>query len=307
VRALVISKSETIVDLGEVADPVPLPNQAVVAVKAISLNRGEVNAAVAAATPGAVPGWDVAGVVAEAAADGSGPPAGARVVGLVLGGGWAERVAVPTDVLAELPDGVSFEAASTLPVAGLTALRCLARGGLLLGQQVLITGGAGGVGRFAIQLAHRAGATVTAVVGRPERAEGLEALGADTVVVGSLPEGPKYHLVLESVGGESLRDAIGKLAQQGTVVTFGASAQQPTTFEVPAFYRRQATLVGFLVFPDLRQHGSGSADLAYLAGLVASGDLDAGIDQVLPWTQATEACRALLERRVAGKAVLTVD
>ena len=91
------------------------------------------------------------------------------------------------------------------------------------------------------------------------------------------------------MGGESLRDAFARLAQQGTIVTFGASAQQPTTFEVPAFYRRQATLVGFLVFPDLRQHGSGSADLAYLAGLVASGELDVGIDLVLPWTEATEA------------------
>ena len=305
-RALVISKSDRIVDMGEVTDPVPAPNQAVVAVKAISLNRGEVNAAVAAATPGAVPGWDVAGVVAEAAADGSGPPAGARVVGLVLGGGWAERAAVPTDVLAELPDSVSFEDASTLPVAGLTALRCLRRGGLLLGRRILITGGAGGVGRFAIQLAHQAGATVTAVVGRPERAEGLEALGADEVVVGSLTEGSQYDLVLESVGGESLRDAFGRLAPQGTIVSFGASAQQPTTFEVPVFYRRQATLIGFLIFPDLRQHGSGRDDLAYLAGLVASGGLDTGIDRVLPWNQATEACRALLERRVAGKAVLTV-
>jgi NADPH:quinone reductase len=86
------------------------------------------------------PGWDLAGTIERAAADGTGPQASARVVGLLASGAWAELVAVPTNSLAELPEGVSFELAATLPVAGLTALYALEKGGGLVGRSVLVTG-----------------------------------------------------------------------------------------------------------------------------------------------------------------------
>jgi NADPH:quinone reductase len=100
----------------------PLLSQALVRVKAISLNLGEVRRALTIAEPGWRPGWDLAGVVEQAAADRSGPPVGARVVGFLPAGAWAETVAVPTNALAQLPDNVTFAQAATLPVAGLTAL-----------------------------------------------------------------------------------------------------------------------------------------------------------------------------------------
>src|SRR5438552_3764589 len=102
-------------------DPLPLHNQAVVRVHAFSLNRGEVRYSMTAPA-GRRPGWDLAGVVEHAAADGTGPKAGARVAGILNVGAWAQRVVVPTDALAELPENVSFTDAATLPVAGLTAL-----------------------------------------------------------------------------------------------------------------------------------------------------------------------------------------
>src|SRR5690349_3794697 len=100
----------------------PLPSQALVRVKAISLDLGEVRRALTVAEAGWRPGWDLAGVVEEAAADGSGPPINTRVVGFLPADAWAEAVAVPTNALAQLPDNVSFAQAATLPVAGLTAL-----------------------------------------------------------------------------------------------------------------------------------------------------------------------------------------
>ena len=104
-------------------DPEPLPNEAIVAVKAFSLNRGEVRA-LSSKPPGSLTGWDVAGVVERAAADGSGPTEGARVVALITTG-WAQRAAVPTHAMAVLPDEVDFAAAATVPVAGITALLAL--------------------------------------------------------------------------------------------------------------------------------------------------------------------------------------
>ena len=101
----------------DVDEPVPANGIAVVEVRACSLNRGEC-AALLIAGDGWRPGWDVAGVIAGPALDGSSPPAGTRVTAWASGGGWAERVAVRSGHLAPIPDDLSFETASTLPVAG---------------------------------------------------------------------------------------------------------------------------------------------------------------------------------------------
>ena len=306
-RALVAAPGRPAnIELREVEDPSPADGVAIVEVRASSLNRGEC-AALLTAEDGWRPGWDVAGVIAEPAPDGSSPPAGTRVLAWANGGGWAERVSVRSGHVAPIPDEVSFETASTLPVAGLTALGMLALGGSLEGSRVAITGAAGGVGRFAVQLAHDAGARITAVVGSPEREKGLRELGADEVVVGLEPEGPAFDLILESAGGPSLAAALGRVSPDGAVVTFGNSSNEPTTFDARGFYRRgRPTMKGYFVTHELLEGRLGTAELAGLAGLVASGRLRVEIDLVVPWTEAASTVTALLERRLRGKAVLTV-
>jgi hypothetical protein len=117
------------VKLRDVEEPSAAENEAIVEVRAFSLNRGELRL-LASRPEGWPPGQDVSGVVIKAALDGSGPREGERVVGLVDQGGWAQRVAVPTECLAILPKGVGFAEAASLPIAGPTALRTLRVGGL---------------------------------------------------------------------------------------------------------------------------------------------------------------------------------
>lgn len=294
-------------ELGEIEPPQPYRDEALVAVRAVSLNRGEARY-LPRREEGTVHGWDVAGVVEQEAADGSGPARGERVVGLVDEGAWAELAAVPTARLATLPDGVSFEAASTLPVAGLTAVRALEVAGPLLGRRVLVTGASGGVGRFAIQLARDGGAHVTGVSSSAERAQGLAELGTDEVIGELTPDGERFDAILESVGGPSLAAALARVAPWGTVVSFGNSSGAETTFDVSTFYGRSgARLYGLRVFDELERQGSAVRDLHLLAERVAAGRLDPQIGLTRSWREAGEALRALIERRVRGKAVLTVD
>ncbi len=303
-RALVSKQSAPFAELADVPDPEPRPDEALVEVHAISLNRGETRR-LAQLEPGTVTGWDLAGTVRRAAQDG-GPPEGARVVGLMNVGAWAELAAVKVEHLAELPDGISFEQASALPVAGLTALRALEVAGFVLGKRVLVTGASGGVGRFAIQLAKLGGAHVTAIA---RRTEGLQELGADEVAVEIDLEGPTYEAIVDGVGGPVLGQAIQRVAPGGTIVSFASTVTEPVSYPSRELFARApgARVYGFYVFAELAHTRSGSADLRRLADLVADKRLDPQIDLTLPWSDAAQAIEALLDRRVNGKAVLTID
>jgi NADPH:quinone reductase len=305
--ALAIADRDGRLELMEVPEPEPLSDEALVDVHAFSLNRGELRA-IAGGEPGFVPGWDVAGVVARAAADGSGPGEGARVAGLVEAGAWAERAAVPTWAMTELPEAVELEQAAVLPVAGLTAYQTLALGGPLPGARVLITGAAGGVGRLAVQLAAGAGAHVIAVVSSPGRAAGLPELGATEIVHELDPDGIPVDLILESVGGASLAAAIARVAPGGDVVCFGISSGEPTTFEARTLYALAAgaRVHGYMVFEAARVNRTAARDLGRLAWLVAIGRLDPQVGIVATWDEAPALLHQLRERQVAGKAVLRV-
>jgi NADPH:quinone reductase-like Zn-dependent oxidoreductase len=288
--------------LADVDEPVAAESEALIEVRATALNFGEVHWIDRMRKPGEVPGWDAAGVVIEAAADGSGPKVGSRVVGFNGAGGWAQRRAVPTENLAVLPDSVDFGQAAALPVAGVTALQALRALGPVVGRRVLITGASGGVGRFGVQLAARAGAHVIAAVGSAARGEGLDQLGAAEVVVGLSGVTEPVFGVLDNVGGPLLAEAFSLVADGGSVQSIGMASGQPTTidFEAERQFGVRKRLEPFTVRTPF------APDLAYLLELSAAGELDPQVGLRAQWTEVSEAAEALLGRRVAGKAVLDV-
>jgi len=305
--ALVLTqRPDTPAEIREVAEPSASPHEAIVEVHAFSLNRGELRL-FATRPEGWRPGQDVAGVVIRQAADGSGPPEGSRVVALVDQAGWSQRVAAQTAHMATLPDDVSFAAAATLPIAGITALRTLRYGGFLLGRRVLITGAAGGVGRFAVELAARAGARVTGVVGGPERAEGLQELGAAEVVTRLEDLSDLFDLILESVGGNMLATAIHHVAPNGTVVVFGNSSGESTSISFGDFAGRAGVRLQSYVSYLSGTPESYGEDLALLVSLIADGKLHPQIGSDRSWRELLQAIHDLRERHIPGKAVFHID
>ena len=286
--------------LADVDEPVAAASEALIEVRATALNFGEINFIDRMRKPGEVPGWDSAGVVIAAASDGSGPPVGSRVVGFNASGGWAQRRAVPTENLAVLPDSVDFGQAAALPTAGVTALQALRRLGPVVGRRVLVTGASGGVGRFAVQLAARAGAHVIATVGSAARGEGLTELGAAEVVVGLADVTEPVFGVLDNVGGQLLAEAFSLVADGGSAQSIGMASNQPTTIDFEA--ERQ-----FAVHKRLEPFTVGAPfgpDLSYLVELLAAGAIDPQVGLRTSWEDVSEAAEALLGRKVAGKVVL---
>ena len=288
--------------LGEAPDPVPGAGQVLVEVGAIALNFGELAHLVEQHQAGAVPGWDAAGVVVEAAADGSGPPVGSQVVTFGWAGAWAQLRAVDTGELAVLPNSVDLGAASALPVAGVTALRALRKLGPVVGRRVLITGASGGVGRFTVQLAARAGATVVASVGSEARGAGLRELGAAQIVIGLDKVTEPVFGVLDNVGGQQLAQAFGLLEEGGYAQAIGRACGEATTIDFEEERRKglSKSLQPFFVGPKF------GPELAYLVELLTQGQIDPQIGWRGDWSRAAEAAADLFGRKINGKAVLDV-
>jgi NADPH:quinone reductase-like Zn-dependent oxidoreductase len=313
VQAVVIDpRSPQRVGFRSVEPPAPRPTEALVRVKAISLNRGEVVYRVQGAA-GTRLGWDLAGVVEQPAAEGPGPERGARVVGLLHSGAWAEQAAVPANALAELEPSVTFAQAAALPTAGLTALAALGHGRSLLARTVLVSGASGGVGLIACRLASLSGARVVGQVRQPRSAPLAQEAGVDRVVAGESiaaaePFGP-YHLIIEQLGGPALAEAMTQLAPGGTCVSVGVSVG-PAGYEVPVDMARMRRAPGACLrilnlYHELEREPA-SCGLQRLVRLAGDGKLTPHLGAEADWREIGQVARALIDRQFPGKAVLHI-
>jgi NADPH2:quinone reductase len=286
--------------------PTPSTNEAVVKVVSFSLNQGETRTAMAA-TKSYTPGWDFAGIIEQPSADESTPKKGSRVFGFLPQGSWAEFIAVPGGLMAGIPDGVSFSQAASLPVAGVTALVCLEAAGNLVDRRVLITGAAGGVGRFACQFAALAGAKVFAVSRRPELPNQLKNDGIDARVFITMAEAKDngmFDVILDSVGGDILATALTLTTENGICINCGNSSRQPTAFNVRSadwlFHRVQCIWLGRQLDPN------STPALEKLIDLVKQGFIRTSIDIELPWSEVYLAAEKLIGGKISGKVILNI-
>ena len=247
-----------------------------------------------------IPSHEMSGIVAEVGAGVAGLAAGDEVIGLVgfdRDGAAAEYVVMPAAGLAAKPALLSHVAAATLPLAALTAWQALAdHAALQPGEQVLVQGGAGGVGIFAVQLAAILGGHVTAT-GRSADAGLVRDLGADRFIsAGAAPlsqAAAGFDVVINTVGGAVLDGSYGLLREGGRLVTLGGPPDQ----ELAGRYKVHAMF--FVVEPD-------ADELARPAEMAATGRLRPVISQTFPLAEGQKAFESGAGPRPPGKTVLIV-
>ncbi|HMK63212.1 MAG TPA: zinc-binding dehydrogenase [Acidimicrobiales bacterium] len=232
-------------------DPVPGPGQLLVRVEAAGVNAADLAQVQGfyPAPPDAppdIPGLELAGEVISAGRAVSRFAGGDRVMALVGGGGQAELAVVDEHHAMALPDGIDWAEGAGFPEVFCTAHDALfTQCGLGLGDRVLITGAAGGVGTAAVQLAAAAGAEVVASVWRPEHRDAVAALGASRVVdpTEAGAQGP-FDAVLELVSGEGFTDSLGALGTGGRLCVIGVGGGAQVPLELFTLMSRRLVICG---------------------------------------------------------------
>jgi NADPH:quinone reductase len=300
----------------DVADP-PCPSDGVlVRVEAISIEGGDtLNRAggIMVGHPHIV-GYQAAGTIVDVGDKVANRHVGQRVVATMFAGSHAELVAVPEVVTWPIPEGADLIACACVPIAFGTAHDCLFEFGHLVGgETVLVQAGAGGVGVAAIQLAHRAGATVIATASSLDRLAPLRQLGLDHAVdyssdgwvdeVRALTGGRGAELAVDSVGGNVLKGSVRCLAYRGRAITVGSAGRDPQPFDVSVLAMGNQSITGVFLGAEMATPRAGKM-IGDLVDDVAAGRLTVLVDRTYPLAEAAEAHAYIESRKAIGRVVL---
>jgi NADPH:quinone reductase-like Zn-dependent oxidoreductase len=210
------------------------------------------------------------------------------------------------------PSDITFEQAAALPIAAVTALQGLRQGEVGPGTKVLINGASGGVGTFAVQIAHSLGAEVTGV-SSTRNLEMVRSLGADKMIdytqADYTQSGERYDVILDNVGNRSLLENRRALTEDGKFVLIGGGGPDNGLWIGPMMSPVKAMFLSpfikqemGLMFAELTKD-----DLTLLAGLVQSGDVTSVIDRRYKLSEVPEAIRYLETGRARGKVIITIE
>lgn len=315
--------SPDIIQVEDIAKPVPEADQILIKVHAASVNpldwrtlRGSpyllrMGRGIGAPTPEeARLGADFAGTVEAVGANVTKFKPGDAVFG--GGGGTLAQYIVKRETGAVVlkPENVTFEQAAAVNVGAVTALQALRdHGALQPGQKVLINGASGGVGTFAVQIAKSLGAEVTAVCST-RNVELVRSLGADRIVdytqADFAAEDVRYDVIVDNVANRSMSDLRRVLGPNGRlVIVGGAHGNWIGPFSLPLKALVLAPFVDQKMGMMIAQ--STQADMQYLADLMAAGKLTPVIDRTYPLNEVAESIRYLETGRARGKVVVTVE
>jgi NADPH2:quinone reductase len=295
--------------LDEVPEPHPGPGEVVVDLEFISVNPLDIWVTRGTVAGGSQPLPFVPGLEAVGSVNGRRYVVGGPGYGVQRDGLYQERVAVPEAALLPLPEGVDPAQAAAIPVAGATAWRLVDDvTSVTADDRAIVLGAPGGVGSLLVQLAKARGAVVWGQTSSPDKAAGIESLGADRAVVATAVdlaarlEELRPTVAFDPLAGAFTPALVDALQLHGRLGLFGASSAPEATMDLRALYRKGIHLLGYsgTVEPPERRRAALAAALAELA----AGRIRVPIDEVLPLERASEAHQRILDRKVQGKLLL---
>jgi putative PIG3 family NAD(P)H quinone oxidoreductase len=324
-RAVIAAESggPEVLSVAEIADPEPGAGEVVLQVAAAGLNRADLMQRMGfyPPPPGAseIIGMECSGTVAAVGPDVEGWSVGDRACALLAGGGYAERVVVPAGQLMPLPAGVDLVTAAALPeVAATVWSNVFMVAGLQPRETLLVHGGAGGIGSFAIQLAHQLGARVITTAGTAEKLIACAALGADVTInyreqdfveeVRRATDGHGADVILDNMGAKYLGRNVEALATEGRLVIIGLQGGTKGELDINALLRKRGAVIATALRsrPVEEKSAICAAVVEHVWPLVAEGLVRPIVHGTFPLAEAAAAHELMESGEHTGKILLTV-
>lgn len=324
-KAVLIDEITKDLYIGQATDPVCGGNELLVRVKATSLNRADLLQREGKYPPpkgeSTILGLEMAGIVEQVGEQVTDWEIGDRVFALLPGGGYAEKVVIPSKMAMRIPDNISYTVAAAIPEAFLTAyLNLVTLGDLKEKEYVLIHAGASGVGTAAIQLAKEIGAAVIVTAGSKEKLDYCLSLGADFAInykdgdfsdkVMEITNNQGVHLILDFIGASFWQYNVNSISIDGRWVLIGTlGGNKVSDVNIGAFLTKRIKYMGSTLrtrTPEFKIELT-EAFSQFALDKIKEGTIRPVIDKVYNWTDVEEAHNRMKENRNIGKLVLEID